>query len=261
MNRDTLYENMEKQMLLQTKLLEESVGKTEKVKGSLYVRDSGKHKLYYQATKKKTKTGWKTYLKNISDKPDLIRKLAAKGINRKLKKIYKDNIKALACALKKYTPLNDEVLMPEKYKDVFVAMPENRPYRQCPFDSKVHIHLTAAGFWVRSKAEVIIANALWHYNIPFNYEELFPYASVNGDLYYPDFTIHLPDGRTLVWEHFGMLDMMEYCISNAGKIHTYHMAGFTIGKNFIITQDDLDGGIDSALVYHIIEEYILPYFK
>ena len=48
---------------------------------------------------------------------------------------------------------------------------------------------------------------------------------------------------------------------NAKKMYTYNANHYVIGKNLIITQDDVDGGCDSALVYHIIENYILPYFK
>ena len=151
--------------------------------------------------------------------------------------------------------------MPEQYKDILIENGKASEYKQCPFDPKVHIHATVCGIMVRSKAEVIIVNALWHYGILFVYEELFPHLSEDGSLIYPDFTIHLPDGRTIIWEHWGMLDKESYCERNAKKMYTYNANHYVIGKNLIITQDDADGGCDSALVYHIIENYILPYFK
>ena len=114
---------------------------------------------------------------------------------------------------------------------------------------------------VRSKGEIIIANALWHYGIPFVYEEVFPYKNEEGKWYYPDFTIHLPDGRTIIWEHWGLLDNRSYCDRNAEKLYHFNLHGYTIGKNFIVTQDDVNGACDSAFIYHIIENYILPYFK
>ena len=261
MNVDTMYEKLKNELNMQRKLLEEASRQISKVKGYLFVRPSGNHKLYYRVTKIKTAAGWKTKLENISSKQGLIKNLARKSLNKKLKKIYTVNIKTLEVALAKYIPLTTEVLMPENYRDILVENNSDSTYKTCPFNPLVHLHAAVCGIMVRSKGEVIIANALWHYGIPFVYEELFPYPNESGKWFYPDFTIHLPDGRIIIWEHWGMLDKLTYCENNVEKLHTYHANHFVIGKNLIITQDDMDGACDSAFVYHIIEEYILPYFK
>lgn len=261
MKMDSMYEKLKNELNIQKKLLDDARRQIDKVKGYLFIRDSGNHKLYYQVVKKKTAAGWKTKLKNISTNQKLIYDLAKKGLNKRLKSIYTKNIKTLESALDKYIPLTDEILMPEKYKSILVMNNKDAKYKTYAFNPSVHIYATACGIMVRSRAEVIIANALWHYGIPFVYEELFPYQSDNGKWYYPDFTIHLPDGRIIIWEHWGMLDKLSYCESNVEKLYTYNANHFTIGKNLIITQDDVDGACDSAFVYHIIEEYILPYFK
>jgi hypothetical protein len=133
-------------------------------------------------------------------------------------------------------------------------------YTRAPFDPERHIHETACGEFVRSKGEVIIVNALYHYKIPFNYEELFPFPDDEGKAIYPDFTIHCPDGTDIIWEHWGMLDKKSYCVRNVSKLHTYNSCNFTIGKNLIITQDDIKGNCSTCLIYHIIENYILPHF-
>ena len=258
---DYLYEAMEKGLRMQEKLLDEMGEVPTHPRGYLIVRESGKGKLYYQAIKTKTSKGWVTKVKNISDSPKKVRALAQKGLNKKLRKIYEKNVKALSVALSKYIPLESEVLMPEKYHEVLVKNGTVKKGKQCAFDPGMHIHATVSGIMVRSKGEVIIANALWHYGIPFVYEEKFPHPSERGDWYYPDFTIHLPDGSVIIWEHLGLLNNIEYCINNAYKLHTYQSSGFVIGKNLILTQDDAEGAIDSAFIYHIIETYILPHFK
>ncbi len=258
---DVLYETVKAALELQQDLLAELNTQIIKVKGYLIIRESGDHKLYYRGIKIKTRTGWRTKSKNITGSTKLIKALARKGLNKKLRRIYEKNIKTLTAALDKYIPLTSDVLMPEKYREFLVENSNNGKYITFPFDPLVHIHATVCGIMVRSKGEVIIANALWHYGIPFVYEELFPYQGEDGKWYYPDFTIHLPDGRRIIWEHWGMLDKHSYCVKNADKLYTYNKNGFILGKNFIITQDDVNGACDSAFIYHIIEQYILPYFN
>ncbi|MFC5752603.1 ATP-dependent DNA helicase [Actinomadura rugatobispora] len=70
------------------------------------------------------------------------------------------------------------------------------------------VHITANGTVVRSKNEVIIAGivdelapGLWQYERR---------LTLNGATYKPDFTIVTPDGRTIYWEHLGMLDNAGY---------------------------------------------------
>lgn len=261
MKYDSLYVTIERALQLQKKILDKIEHQIIKANGYLIIRESGTRRLYYQGIKIKTGAGWRTKSKNISDSPKLIRDLAQKGLNKKLKRIYTRNIRVLEDILNKYIPLTSDVLMPEKYREILVENNNGENYKTYPFDPAVHIHATVCGIMVRSKAEVIIANALWHYGIPFVYEELFPYRSEDGKWLYPDFTIHLPDGQTIIWEHWGLLDKHNYCLHNAEKLYTYNQNRYVIGKNLIITQDDADGACDSAFIYQIIEQYILPYFN
>lgn len=104
-------------------------------------------------------------------------------------------------------------------------------------------------------------NALWHYDIPFFYEERFPWNDSRGKAIYPDITIPLPNGELMIWEHLGMLENETYCKDNMYRLNCYHKHGYSIGKNLIITSDDINGNCQSDIFYHIIETYILPYFK
>lgn len=71
------------------------------------------------------------------------------------------------------------------------------------------IHNTVKGHKVRSKSEVIIANALYQNKIPYIYERGLYLDEI---LFFPDFTIMHPETfQIYYWEHFGMIDNTSYC--------------------------------------------------
>ncbi|WP_251614160.1 hypothetical protein [Senimuribacter intestinalis] len=136
----------------------------------------------------------------------------------------------------------------------------NQPYKKAPFNALSHKHETDYGELVRSKSEQLIANALYAYGIPFHYEEIFVYRKGVGSVIYPDFTILLPDGNVIIWEHLGLLSDLGYCQRTAEKLNIYQQNGYTIGKNLILTMDDSNQNVSSVLINHIIETQILPHF-
>lgn len=76
------------------------------------------------------------------------------------------------------------------------------------FDRKL-MHVSASGIPMASKNEVIIAGLLDRL-VPghWRYEE--PLTGSDGRVVLPDFTIAAADGRTVYWEHAGMLDLPDY---------------------------------------------------
>ena len=72
------------------------------------------------------------------------------------------------------------------------------------------IYTTADGNRVRSKSEVIISDLLYKSGINYTYEQKLHYGSQSDQCLLPDFTIHLPDGTDLYWEHVGMLGIEDY---------------------------------------------------
>lgn len=207
---------------------------------------------------------------NITKNLDLIKALTAKVIAEKRIIRASANVSALKKAKNrlKSTDIKDILAeLPDKYAEAVNMLRKkcikdwlDSDYERARYNPKSHIHETCYGDLVRSKSEVIIANALYSFDIPFHYEEKFKYPSENGDWYYPDFTIILPDGSKLIWEHFGLLKELGYCVKNAYKLHTYQQNNYVIGKNIIITQDDNKGNCSSAQIYDIIKEQILPLF-
>ena len=99
------------------------------------------------------------------------------------------------------------------------------------------IYDTDSGQKVRSKSEVLIANALYAENIPFKYEcplKLKP----SGTTVFPDFTVvSLKHHKLFYWEHAGMLDNANYAIDFCEKINKYTMSEITCGNNLIITTE------------------------
>lgn len=86
------------------------------------------------------------------------------------------------------------------------------------------VHTTDGGILVRSKNEVIIADILddvapgaWAYEQPLH--------GADGSKRLPDFTINAADGRTIFWEHLGMLENPEYAAAWDRKREWYSSEG------------------------------------
>ncbi|NMC31575.1 MAG: AAA family ATPase [Veillonellaceae bacterium] len=121
------------------------------------------------------------------------------------------------------------------------------------------IHRTSKGLAVRSKSELLIAEALHSHSIPFEYEKP---LSIGGKTRYPDFTIEDDiSGRIIYWEHLGMLDREDYRSSWAKKLKWYNESGIlpvataNIGAPVLVTtEDSAELGLDMAVVTKIIRE-------
>lgn len=75
---------------------------------------------------------------------------------------------------------------------------------------------------------------------------------------YPDFTIPLPNGKCIYWEHKGMRGEPDYAINDFWRTQLYFHNGIYEPVNLISTCDGPDGNIDMKAVRRIIEGIILP---
>jgi hypothetical protein len=116
----------------------------------------------------------------------------------------------------------------------FVAAWQHFPYTGKPFEINAPEFFSSTGVRVRSKSEVIIADALSRAKIPFRYE--YPTSIKGWGTLYPDFTCL--DKRTreeIIWEHFGLMGDPDYAENAIQKIARYATSGYILGKNFIAT--------------------------
>lgn len=115
------------------------------------------------------------------------------------------------------------------------------------------IHKTVRGELVRSKSEVIIANALYYNHLDYEYE---PEIKLEGKVKRPDFKIEDYDtGVVWYWEHCGMMTDSNYVKRWNDKKSFYAKNGIVEGKNLIVTCDNENGGIDSDFVQKTIEKH------
>jgi len=120
------------------------------------------------------------------------------------------------------------------------------------------IHRTGTGLAVRSKSELIIAEALNNAGIPFEYEEP---LSLGGTNRYPDFTIEDEiSGQTIYWEHLGMLEREDYRRNWEKKLAWYNAHGIEEMTDeqprqqyLVTTKDSSTSGLDMAEVNKAIE--------
>jgi len=123
------------------------------------------------------------------------------------------------------------------------------------------IHRTSTGLAVRSKSEIVIADALTNAGISFVYEKP---LTLGGSTRYPDFTIEDEiSGRLIYWEHLGMLEREDYRKSWERKLVWYKSHGILPategeGSNGILvtTTESSTKGFDASSVRTVIKDYI-----
>ncbi len=121
---------------------------------------------------------------------------------------------------------------------------------------------TSFGLFVRSKNEMLIAEALYAAGLEFWYEKRLELAvkssgGYNIEAVYPDFTIRLPDGSIMYWEHFGMMDKKDYQEENYRRLQKYLANGIYPPHNMIMTFDGENMPFDNGAVWRIIQGQLL----
>lgn len=111
-------------------------------------------------------------------------------------------------------------------------------------------HVTSKGLKVRSKSEAIICELMDYHNIQFRYEKM---LFVSENKVYPDFTIMRKfDRKIIYWEHFGMLNDVDYSQNMVKKLRAYEDVGIIPWDNLIVTTDSIDGRINIKHIKTII---------
>ena len=195
----------------------------------------------------------------------LAKKLAQKDCDAAIQKALQKQIDALDEALANY----DERSLAEYFKsrlpevqkliapaaitaEDYAAAWQAVPYQGLSFENSASEFYTNRGERVRSKSELMIANALFKAKVPYRYE--YPIAMKGGRVFHPDFLCLNPhDGREFIWEHFGLMDNAEYSQNAISKLSRYAENGWIPGKNFICTLESAAAPLSSRLVERIVK--------
>ena len=214
---------------------------------------------------------------------DLARKLAQKDYDLKAVKLLENEIKAITRCLAqickgrrnantstsatklgdlyaKMCPARQRLVTPvtltaEQYAKQWLSV----NWKGRPFTPDTAIHTTSSGIQVRSKSEVLIADALTRMGIPFRYEYPLKLRRQSGDIvtFHPDFLCLNVESRSeFYWEHFGLMDDPDYSNNAAGKLRLYTENGIIAGRNLIITMETQNEPLTTRLAERIIMELL-----
>lgn len=91
---------------------------------------------------------------------------------------------------------------------------------------------TTGGVLVRSKSEQFIGNILEELGIPYRYE---PALRIGNRVFHPDFVIMTVDGRKIILEHFGRMDIEEYVSAAIDRLTAYNYHNLIIGRDVFLS--------------------------
>ena len=130
---------------------------------------------------------------------------------------------------------------------------EEQPYEPKAFLDNTPEHFTSRGERVRSKSEVMIADALYRAGIPYKYE--CP-LELGGMVFHPDFTIlRMEDRKEIYWEHLGMMDDPEYCTNAIQRIRLYEANSIYPWRELVLSMETVSTPINLAVINRMISLY------
>ena len=130
-----------------------------------------------------------------------------------------------------------------------------RPYEHKPFHEDAPDFYTQKGERVRSKSEILIADTLNRYGVPYRYE--YPLDLPGFGVIHPDFMVLTADRSELFWEHLGMMDDPDYAASALKRIELYERNGYYPGKHLIITHETSARPLGTKMIEAVIRNYFL----
>ena len=234
--------------------------------GDLHILERGKQVQFYRRFQPDDKSG--TY---ISKKErQLIRNLVQK----------KYDIKVLKAALKEHQIINrflshltsqeeirelysglhpalKQFINPADMSDEdFIALWKSEQYTGKGFDEETSEFYTENGERVRSKSEILIANTLKRFGIPYKYEH--PLQLRDGTIIYTDFlALNVRMRQIMYWEHCGMMDRENYANKAVYRIDKYEEIGLYPGKDLILTFESSKYPLKIKQIEAMIRQYLM----
>ena len=202
------------------------------------------------------------------DRPLAVR-LAQKGYDKKLLEALTGQQKAIEKFIKDYDPdaaievyeklsaprkelVTPEVLSNEEFIKQFLS----EPYTRLGFKDTDPEFYTANGERVRSKSEILIADALRRHDVPY----LCEYPVYNNGVIFaaPDFKcLNKRLRKVYYWEHLGMLGDQDYADRNVKKMDKYILADDFDENRLILTFETDSHPLNTKVIEAKIRKYLL----
>ena len=134
--------------------------------------------------------------------------------------------------------------------DEYIEKWKNLTYEKKGFSEDYPEYYSRQGLRVRSKSEVIIAYILDDIGIPFHYEK--PLAMASGFVH-PDFSLlNIKNRKEVYWEHFGMMDDIEYRVNAFNRIRQYEANGYYQFESVIWTFESGKNPINTKAIRKMV---------
>ena len=202
------------------------------------------------------------------DRPLAVR-LAQKGYDKKLLEALTGQQKAIEKFIKDYDPdaaievyeklsaPRKELVTPEFLSnEEFIKQFLSQPYTRLGFNDDDPEFYTANGERVRSKSEILIADALRRHDVPY----LCEYPVYNNGVIFaaPDFKcLNKRLRKVYYWEHLGMLGDQDYADRNVKKMDKYILADDFDENRLILTFETDSHPLNTKVIEAKIRKYLL----
>lgn len=224
--------------------------------GSLKIQNRCKKTYYYHQYKNEENNSYvKSYIGRKNEQ--LARRLAQKGYYIKVKPLIEkqlqvleafsqaDNCKGIDSIYDMLTEERKQITVPVRVSvKEKLRMWKNESYEPYQKYQENLKYETDNGEMVRSKSEVIIANALAKYSehLLYKYERPLEVSiSGNSQLIHPDFTIiNIHTGKIVYWEHAGRMDDEKYADDFVKKMNIYMENKLFQGDDVIVTYETVN---------------------
>lgn len=206
-----------------------------------------------------------TVEKYLSDKDDAetIKELVQKNYLKKVLALAKNELSELKKIKETYPKTLPEELydqLPQARKqyaepivpgnDRFVRKWLDEPYEHRIIRKDKPAYISLKGDRVRSKSEMIIADRLWAYGIPYKYE--CP-LMLDNEVIHPDFTVlRISDRKIVYHEHCGMMDDPKYVEDFVARVNLYNRCGIFLGDRLFLTFETSSVPLDVRNIDNII---------
>ena len=247
------------------KLLQQKEKQLQKApQGLLNVARSGNRIQYYFKNSPKDKK--RKYIKKSHQ--TLIRGLCQKDYDERILDTAQHELKLLTKLQTLYKKGSCESIYPnliperktwvepiELSDEEFVEKWTQEQYTPKAFREGIPELYTDYGERVRSKSEILIANALKKHHIPYRYEA--PLYLTGIGTIHPDFTVlKIKERKIYYWEHLGKMDDPEYIESALQRIDMYEKNNIFTGDQLILSHETIQRPISSQKIEQLIQKYL-----